>query len=236
MKPQIHHPAVARVAPNPTNWRAMVPLGILGGLLAAISVSVSTATAGAPLVQEAASPAAVSELPPTDTAPSLVPVAAGTQSVPAAAEPTQPPILMRPRWAPPQQERVLPGPNQLNIPAIGIDARIRTVACGRLIPDGIWRWPCAGANNIYLLGHNWGIFHPLQVAYHAGLLKPGLVLMYSDQRAVIHHYRLAWARSLSMTEFGQGDAWAATAGPVITLQTCDGAGDSRRLIVRFVPD
>jgi hypothetical protein len=143
--------------------------------------------------------------------------------------PTAPPS------APARQAKPVATPDRLNIPSLGIDAPIRTTACGRTIPDGIWYWPCAGTNNFYLVGHDWGVFHQLQAAYHGGQLTPGMVALYSDQRAVVHRYELLWVEDLPLETFGQGDVWAATPGPVMTLQTCDGPRDDYRLIVRFVP-
>jgi hypothetical protein len=104
-----------------------------------------------------------------------------------------------------------------------------------LIPNGIWQWPCAGANNLYLLGHAWGVFKPLHDGYHAGLLTPGLSAIYTDRSGAAHPYRLLWVEHLSVADWGKGASWAAMSGPVITLQTCDGATDGYRIIARFVP-
>ncbi len=105
----------------------------------------------------------------------------------------------------------------------------------QLIPNGIWSWPCSGANNLYLLGHAWGVFKPLHDGYHAGLLQPGLAATYTDAAGTAHAYKLEWVKDLPIATWGKGEVWAATAGPVITLQTCDGAKDDYRIIVRFVP-
>jgi hypothetical protein len=126
--------------------------------------------------------------------------------------------------------------NGFAIPALGINSPIRSRSiCGGTIPNGIFRWQCAGHNNLYLLGHAWGVFRPLHDGYHNGLLTPGLVALYTDGSGVVHQYRLAWVEDLTVATWGKGAAWAATPGPVITLQTCDGAKDSYRIIVRFVP-
>jgi hypothetical protein len=134
----------------------------------------------------------------------------------------------------PQLEAVS-GQDRLIIDGLGIDAPIRTTDCNLPIPDGIWYWPCAGKNNFYLTGHDWGVFHPLQVAYREGRLTPGMVALYSDHDAVIHRYLLLWVEDLPLATFGTGAVWAATPGAVITLQTCDGPTDDYRIIVRFVP-
>ena len=127
------------------------------------------------------------------------------------------------------------GRNRLAIPTLGINSAIGTTSCGKLIPNGIWYWPCAGKNNLYLMGHAWGVFAPIHNGYHSGLLTAGLTALYSDGAGVIHLYRLLWVQDLPVAVWGQGATWASTGGPVITLQTCDGATDNYRIIVRFVP-
>jgi hypothetical protein len=127
------------------------------------------------------------------------------------------------------------GRNRLAIPALRIDAPIGVTTCGGLIPNGIWKWPCAGKNNLYLLGHAWGVFKPVHDGYHAGILTPGMVAIYTDGAGAVHSYRLLWIEDLPVATWGKGADWAATSAPVITLQTCDGATDAYRIIVRFVP-
>jgi hypothetical protein len=126
--------------------------------------------------------------------------------------------------------------NGLSIPALGINSPIRGMSqCGGVIPNGIFRWSCAGRNNLYLLGHAWGVFAPIHNGYHRGLLKPGLIARYTDGAGVVHVYRLVWVEDLTIATWGKGAVWAATSRPVITLQTCDGATSNYRIIVRFVP-
>jgi hypothetical protein len=126
--------------------------------------------------------------------------------------------------------------NGLAIKALGISAPIKAMTtCGGTIPNGIYRWPCAGHNNLYLLGHAAGVFAPLHNAYHKGSLKPGMIALYTDGAGKVHRYRLQWVQDLPLATWGQGASWAATPGPVITLQTCDGATSNYRIIVRFVP-
>ena len=126
--------------------------------------------------------------------------------------------------------------NSLVISALGINASIRTLpTCGGLISNYVYRWTCAGHNNLYLLGHAYGIFKPVHDGYHAGKLKAGMIALYVDSKGKVHRYRLAWVQDLPLATWGKGATWAATSGPVITLQTCDGATDAYRIIVRFVP-
>ena len=139
------------------------------------------------------------------------------------------------RTAEPPTAVTFGGRNRFSIPTLGINSAIGSATCGELIPNGIWYWPCAGRNNLYLMGHAWGVFAPLHDGYHSGLLTSGLTALYADGAGVIHRYRLLWVEDLPVATWGQGATWAATAGPVITLQTCDGATDNYRIMVRFVP-
>ena len=139
------------------------------------------------------------------------------------------------RTAEPANAVAFGGRNRFSIPTLGINSTIGTTSCGVLIPNGIWYWPCAGRNNRYLMGHAWGVFAPIHDGYHSGLLTAGLIALYSDGAGVVHRYRLLWVEDLPVAVWGKGATWAATSGPVITLQTCDGATDNYRIIVRFVP-
>lgn len=139
------------------------------------------------------------------------------------------------RTAEPPNAVAFGGHNRFSIPTLGINSTIGTTSCGVLIPNGIWYWPCAGRNNLYLMGHAWGVFAPVHNGYHSGLLTAGLTALYSDGAGVVHRYRLLWVEDLPVAVWGKGATWAATSSSVITLQTCDGATDNYRIIVRFVP-
>ena len=126
--------------------------------------------------------------------------------------------------------------NSLAIAALGINASIKGMStCGGLISNAVYRWPCAGHNNMYLLGHAYGVFKPVHDGYHAGRLTPGMIASYTDASGKVHKYTLAWVEDLPIATWGKGATWAATSGSVITLQTCDGPSDSYRIILRFVP-
>ena len=188
-------------------------------------LAVTPSPATTPLPAPSLTPTGDVSAPPTITA---SPVAAPTATVAApTTRPTTKPAAVRPA--------VTTTRNSLAIPALRIDAPIGVTTCGGLIPNGIWQWTCAGQNNFYLLGHAWGVFKPLHDGYHAGLLTPGMVATYTDRAGEVHRYRLLWVEHLTVADWGKGAAWAATSGPVITLQTCDGATDAYRIIVRFVP-
>jgi len=176
------------------------------------------------------SPTAFTTASPT---PAALPIASPSDT-PVPDEPAAP--LSPPnRAAEPPKAVVFAGRNRFAIPTLGINSSIGTTSCGGLIPDGIWRWPCAGANNLYLLGHAWGVFAPLHDGYHSGLLRAGLIALYADGAGLVHRYRLLWVEDLPVAVWGKGATWAASAGPVITLQTCDGAASDYRIMVRFIP-
>ncbi len=195
-----------------------------------------------------------SAAPAPTAAATLVPTAAPTATPPAASP--SPTVSPTPEATPPVDPTDSPAPfapearraqtsttrttqtvsrNRLIIPALGMNDGIRRTACSGAIPNGVFYWPCAGRNNFYLVGHAWGVFKPVHDAYHRGALEPGMALTYVDGNGNTHRYRLEWVKDLTLATFGQGAVWAATSGPVITLQTCDGTNDSYRIIVRFIP-
>ena len=179
------------------------------------------------------SPAAPSSAEPAWD-PSLLP---GPTPTPAAT-PTPIPTASPAPTAKPAAKVVskVPRKNSLVIAALGINASIKSMStCGGLISNAVYRWPCAGNNNLYLLGHAYGVFKPVHDAYHSGKLKSGMIAVYTDGAGKAHRYRLSWVQDVPIATWGQGSSWAATSGPVITLQTCDGASDNFRIMVRFVP-
>ena len=46
-------------------------------------------------------------------------------------------------------------------------------------------------NNLYLLGHAWGVFAPIHDGYHSGALKVGLTAWYADKSGDVHRYRIS---------------------------------------------
>jgi hypothetical protein len=97
----------------------------------------------------------------------------------------------------------------------------------------VYRWGCAGTNNVYLLGHAYGVFKALHDAYYNGRLKVGLTAIYANGTGTIHTYRVAWWREVRPTTAAKW-AWASLASPGMTLQTCLGASSEYRLMVRLV--
>jgi sortase (surface protein transpeptidase) len=175
----------------------------------------------------------------------LTPTPTSTPSLISTPNPTPTPMITAPVVQPtPKVKKVTLRPYSLYIPALGINEPIinygtKTATgyeCGDGIPNKVIDWLCLDQNdNFYLLGHAYGVFKPLRTAYLNDNLPVGLEAYYTDAQGVTHRYVLAWVKHLTVAVFAQGDSWAATPGPVLTLQTCDGAQDQYRIIVRFVP-
>ena len=128
----------------------------------------------------------------------------------------------------------LSGRNRLWIPSLGLNRSISWFSCSRARePDNyVYRWGCAGTNNVYLLGHAWGVFKPLHDAYARGRLKVGMKAMYADANGRIHVYAVRWWKVVRPTT-GASWAWASLSSPSMTLQTCVGANSKYRLMVRL---
>jgi hypothetical protein len=126
------------------------------------------------------------------------------------------------------------GQNRFWIPSLGMSDRVYSFACTRSRdPDNlIYRWGCAGYNNVYILGHAWGVMKPLHDLYVRGGLRKGLVAIYADGAGHVHWYRVVSWRVVDPSEV----SWAIAAQPVpsMTLQTCVGKNSQYRLNVRLV--
>ena len=126
------------------------------------------------------------------------------------------------------------GRNHFWIPLLDMSYRVYPFECTRTRdPDNyIYRWGCAGTNNIYILGHAYGVMKPLHDLYVAGKLKVGMVAIYADAAGNVHWYRVTTWRVVDPTEA----AWAIADQPVpsMTLQTCVGKDGQYRLNVRLV--
>jgi hypothetical protein len=119
--------------------------------------------------------------------------------------------------------------NNIVIPRLGLNQPVGwyTDCLGRAaVPRwGTWRWSCAGANNIYVMAHNPGIFTPI-LALHAGD-----IVEYGDPSGRVHTYRVTSTTIVSNTQL-----WplGATAQSSLTLQTCWTWDGSRDFIVRAI--
>jgi hypothetical protein len=127
------------------------------------------------------------------------------------------------------------GRNHVWIPALGIDRSISAFPCSRTRPPDnyVYRWSCAGRNNVYLLGHAHSVFEPLHDAYVKGTLRKGMEVVYADGSGRVRTYAVTWWRVTRPTSDASW-AWAPLARPSMTLQTCVGADGQYRLIVRLV--
>ena len=127
------------------------------------------------------------------------------------------------------------GRNHLWIPDLRISRSVSLFPCDRARPPDnlVYRWGCAGANNIYLMGHAYSVFKPLHDAYVAGRLAVGMKAWYADSKGKVHVYVVRWWKTTRPTT-GASWAWAAQGKPSMTLQTCVGSNGQYRLMVRLV--
>lgn len=135
--------------------------------------------------------------------------------------------------AKPQVARYV-GRNHVWIPSLGISQQVYFYACGDQSPlaNIVYRWGCGGYNNVYLLGHAWGVFKALHDAYTSGRLRKGMVAIYADRYGRITRYKVtAWQ---VVWPYESTWAMAAQPRPSMTLQTCVGSNSEYRLDVRLV--
>jgi sortase (surface protein transpeptidase) len=128
------------------------------------------------------------------------------------------------------------GRNHVWIPSLGVSRAVESFSCTRSTPPAnrIYRWGCAGRNNVYLFGHAWGVMKPLHDAYVSGRLKLGMKVVYADGKGRVRTYRVTAIRVVTPDKVDW--AIAAQSKPSMTLQTCVGANSDRRLLVRLVAD
>ena len=152
--------------------------------------------------------------------------AAAATAMPAAAAPvaTAPqPVAPPPAPAPAPVVRA----NTIVIPRLGLSQPVGWYSdcLGRApVPRwGAWRWSCAGANNIYVMAHNPGVFTPILG------LRAGDIVQYGDPSGRIHTYRVSSTTIVSNTQM-----WplGSTPSSTLTLQTCWTWDGSRDFIVR----
>lgn len=127
------------------------------------------------------------------------------------------------------------GRNHVWIPALGINRSVALFPCERTRPPDnlVYRWGCAGANNVYLMGHAASVFRPLHDAYVAGQLKVGMKAWYADPDGRVRVYTVRWWK-VTAPDADVGWAYAALGTLSMTLQTCVGSDSAHRLVVRLV--
>jgi hypothetical protein len=126
------------------------------------------------------------------------------------------------------------GTNHVWMPTLGINRTVYLFPCSRSTAPAnyVYRWGCAGHNNVYLLGHAYGVFKALHDAYYNGKLRLGMPVIYADSRGRTHLFRV---KTWRVVDPGNA-AWAIASQPVpsMTLQTCIGRYSQLRLNVRLV--
>jgi sortase family protein len=125
------------------------------------------------------------------------------------------------------------GRNHVWIPTLGIDRSVSWYACSSSSYPGnrVYRWGCAGTNNIYLFGHAHSVFKALHDAYVRGRLEKGMKVYYAGADGKVGTYAVAWWK---VTTPDKGTwAYAGQERASLTLQTCVGAKSQYRLIVRL---
>jgi hypothetical protein len=125
------------------------------------------------------------------------------------------------------------GRNHVWIPALGVSRSVTFYSCSATSYPGnrVYRWGCAGSNNVYLFGHAHSVFKPLHDAYVRGRLRKGMKLYYANGSGKVSTYAVSWWK---VTTPDKGAwAYAAQSAPSLTLQTCVGARSQYRLIVRL---
>ena len=127
------------------------------------------------------------------------------------------------------------GRNHVWIPSLGINRSVSAFPCSRSRPPDnlLYRWGCAGTNNVYLMGHAYSVFKPLHDAYVQGRLKKRMQVVYADNSGRVRTYSVTWWKVVRPTTAAAW-AWAAQSTPGMTLQTCVGPNGNLRLMVRLV--
>jgi Sortase domain len=223
-------------------WGTSAHRSLLGALILALATTSNVLAARSPdLVRTAIGegrPAAVAlgamldkaAIAPSRERARLGAVAAAYASTHRAAPAPKPHVTQAPK-RPTTPNAVVR--NHLWVPALGINRSVSWFPCSRSSgPDNyVYRWGCAGHNNVYLLGHAYGVFKPLHDAYLSGRLRVGMVAIYADGSGHITRYRLTAWHVVSPLDI----SWSgATSSRTLTLQTCIGSNSQYRLDVRFV--
>ena len=161
------------------------------------------------------------------------PAKAAKPDKPAPRPASRPAVKPAPKPAP--KPASYAGTNHVWIPSLGISRSVRWFPCDRTRPPDnyMYRWGCAGTNNVYLLGHAWGVMAPLHDAYVSGHLRVGMKAYYAGADSKVHVYAVKWWK-LTRPTTDASWAWASLSVPSMTLQTCVGANSEWRLMVRLV--
>jgi sortase (surface protein transpeptidase) len=190
------------------------------GTVATLGIQADLSAMASQVAQERQVAVTVSRVAAAAASPAATPVA-------AAASAAQPVLAAAPRPTPPAPLTVRA--NNIVIPRLGLNQPVGWYSdcLGRApVPRwGTWRWSCAGANNIYVMAHNPGIFTPILG------LRAGDIIKYGDPSGRVHTYRVSYTTIVSNTQL-----WplGGTSQSSLTLQTCWTWDGSRDFIVRAI--
>jgi len=246
--------------PTPSHRRLLLPL-VLALALAGEAAGLAIATRGTPgeSAGAGAAPSRVHAAAPRSSArpaahrtgrttpPRSLPEDDGTIS---SKEHVRPSLsrgaTVRPELAPTARETTVIAPtpqlassyrgrNHVWIPSLGINRSVSAFPCSRSRPpdNELYRWGCAGRNNVYLMGHAYSVFKPLHDVYVQGRLKRGMQVVYADDSGRVRTYSVVWWKVVRPTTAAAW-AWAGQSTPSMTLQTCVGPNGNLRLMVRLV--
>ena len=166
--------------------------------------------------------------------PTAIRVAWVTRATPAAPQPKPKSVSTAEAVSGGSSPSSYKGRNHVWIPALGINRSVSFFSCSSSAYPGnrVYRWGCAGSNNVYLFGHAHSVFKPLHDAYVRGRLSKGMKVMYADNSGKVSTYAVTWWK---VTTPDKGAwAYAAQSRPSLTLQTCVGSRSQYRLIVRLL--
>jgi hypothetical protein len=168
---------------------------------------------------------------PANSVPNVAVAVVTAKSPPKAATAPKPVTSSGSGTAPAATYR---GKNHLWIPALGINRSVSFYSCSRstALANVVYRWGCGGTNNVYLMGHAHSVFRALHNAYYNGRLRKGMVVIYADASGRVTRYKVSFWKVVSPV--GASWAYAAQSRPSMTLQTCVGANNKYRLVVRLV--
>ena len=152
---------------------------------------------------------------------------------PAVPEPRVTAVSRQTASTPRTTTSTLRGRNHVWIPALRIDRSVAGYSCSSSYYPGnrVYRWGCAGTNNVYLFGHAHSVFKPLHDAYVRGRLRKGMTVYYAGSNGRVGTYKVSWWKVTTPTKGTW--AYAPLSRPSLTLQTCVGANSRYRLIVRL---
>ena len=179
--------------------------------------------------------ALAAETASAEARPIFAPIPAGWTARPTPSVPTPKPTTVKKGAAKSTLVRSsgFHGRNHVWIPALRISRSTTGYSCSSSFYPGnrVYRWGCAGRNNVYLFGHAHSVFKPLHDAYVRGSLRKGMKVYYADGSGHVSTYAVRWWR-LTTPENGAW-AYAGQSRPTLTLQTCVGSRSQYRLIVRL---